>query len=160
MKSFREHIKLQENEVEEVWTKQDLIDLINEEDLDFEDIQEITELITEIVEYGEFDDMEDADLESLDYDFDSQWANENEEIVDEKMSPKAKKEAAKKRKKPAFKKAQRLKKKCMDKKGDTVRKSKGKIVCGTDGKTHKGMSRGDKRKLMKSRKKNKSKIIK
>jgi hypothetical protein len=96
MKSFREHIA-ENSEADEVWTKEDLISLIREEDLDFEDIQEITELVTEIIEFGEFDDIEDEDLENLDYDFDNQW-------LDEKCHQKQKKMQRKKEKNQHLKK--------------------------------------------------------
>jgi len=162
MKSFRELIEdAKEDYLDDNlnWTKQDLITLIQEQDLGDDDIQEITELVIDMVEYSEFEDLSDEEFEDIDWSIYESKSEEYDEL-DEKMSPKAKKEAAKKRKKPAFKKAMRLKKKCMAKMGDKVRKSGGKLTCGTDGKLKKGMSKADRRKLMKSRKKNKNKIIK
>lgn len=159
MRKFREML-LENSEIEESWSKEDLIQMIQEEDLDFEDIQEITELVMDIVDYGEFD-SDDFDHDNYDWD-NHQWDDEDDSI-DEKMTNKAKKEAAKKRKKPKFKKAKRLKAKCMKKYGDKVRKTKDSgnpKVCGNDGKLHAGMKRAEKRKLAKTRKKNKNKIIK
>lgn len=154
MKSFREMIKESDIEIGE-WTKEDLIILIQEEDFSPEDISEITELVLDIVEFGEFENMSDEEAEAY------EW--EDEDVIDEKMSNKAKRDAKKKRKKPAFKKAKKLKKKCTDKHAKVIAKTKDSgtpKVCGSDGKLKKGMGRSDKRKLMKTRKKNKNKIIK
>jgi len=138
MKTFREQITEMEDGQEEFWAKEDLINLIRETVLDEDDLNEISELVLEIAEY----DMDDED------------------DIFEKMSNDAKRKAKKDRKKPAFKKAMRLKKKCMSINGDRVRKSDGKLTCSTSGKVVKGMSKADRRKLKKTRLKNKSKIIK
>ena len=160
MKSFREILR--ENNETESWTKEDLIALIQENDFDNEDIEEISDLVLDIIEYGEFDD-DDFDADSFDWDnYDWDDFDDGDEL-DEKMTAAAKKKSAKLRRKPAFKKAMRLKKKCMAKHGDIVRKSAKSgtpKVCGQDGKLHKGMSRKERRQLAKSRKKNKNKLIK
>lgn len=163
MKRFREML-LENSEIEESWTKEDLIQMIQEEDLDNDDVQEITELVIDIIDYGDFD-ADDFDADSYDWDNHQwdEWDDESVEDIDEKMTVKAKKDAAKRRKKPKFKKAKRLKDKCMKKHGAKVRKTKdaaNPMVCGTDGKLKKGMGRADKRKLAKTRKRNKNKIIK
>jgi len=142
MKSFREMIEGKtrdyENEDKD-WTKQDLIELIQEQDLDDDDIVEITELVMEIVEYDDFD----------------------EDLV-ERMSNKAKKDATKERRKPAFKRAMKKKLKCQRKFAEKIKKSKKSdtpMVCNVKGKLVKGMNRAERRKLAKSRKSNKNKII-
>ena len=157
MRTFREILSESEVEIDENWTKEDLINLIQEEDLDQDDIAEITELVMDIVEWGEFDNLSDEEIDSFDWDSWDSWEN-----VEEKMSPMAKKEAAKKRRKPTFKKAQRLKKKCMAKHADKIKKTKDgntPKVCDANGKIQTGMGRAERRKLAKTRKKNKNKII-
>jgi len=159
-KTFRSMIVEQEDEN---WSKEDLIQMIMEEDLTFEDIMEITELVEDIVEFGEFDDYSEDELDSVDWD---EWDDEDcncDSSIDEKMTAAAKKTAAKKRRKPAFKKVKRLKAKCMKKYGDKIKKTKNSAnpkVCGSDGKLKTGMGRAGKRKLAKTRKRNKNKIIK
>ena len=165
MKKFREMIKEMDSTigVDEQWTKEDLIEMIKESDLDFNDIMEITDLVTDIVEYGDYDDMSDEELDNYNWDADDynyDW--DEDDFIDEKMSNKAKKMAARRRRSPAFKKIQRLKAKCMKKHGDKVRKTKDSDnpkVCGSDGKIHTGMGRAERRQLIKTRKKNKNKII-
>lgn len=161
MRKFREMIK-EGFDQEESWTKEDLIKLIQEEELNHDDIMEITDLVEDILEYGAYDDLSDEELDNYDWDTDDYDYDWDDDSVDEKMSNKAKKEAAKKRRKPAFKKIQRLKKKCMAKHGDKVRATKNSgnpKVCGSDGKLHTGKSRKERRQLAKARKKNKNKII-
>jgi len=153
MKKFREMI-IEGVSAEEIWTKEDLIELISE--LDEDDIAVVSNYVLEILSYDydyDWDEMEDTDWSQYDYD----------ENIEEKMSIDSKRAAAKRRRKPTFKKAQRLKKKCMSKYGDKVRKTANSgvpFVCSTDGKLHKGMKKADRRKLLKTRKKNKNKIIK
>ena len=162
MRSFREILedKAQDYENEDRdWTKQDLIELIQEQDLDDDDISEITELVLEIVEYGDFDG-DDFDPDNFDWD-NYDWDDDIDDI-DERMSNKAKKEAAKKRRKPAFKRAMKKKLKCQKKFADKIKKSKKSgvpMVCNVKGKLVKGMNRAERRKLAKTRKKNKNKII-
>jgi len=142
---------LVESMEEENWTKQDLINLIIEEDLDEFDIRDITDFVIEIVEENEENEEDD--------DFDDDFDDEN---IDEKMSNKAKKDAAKMRRKPAFKKAKRLKAKCKKKFSKKIANTKDAsipYVCGNDGKLHKGMKRTDRKALKKTRKRNKHKII-
>lgn len=160
MKKFREML-LENSEIEESWSKEDLIQMIQEEDLDIEDIQEITELVIDIVDFGEFT-RDDFDYDNYDWD-NHEWDDDEDDSVYERMTNAAKKEAKKLRKKPKFKKAKRLKAKCMKKYGDKVRKTKNSAnpkVCGNDGKLHNGKSRKERRELVKTRKKNKNKIIK
>ena len=165
MKKFREMIKEMDSTIgiDEQWTKEDLIELIKESDLDFDDIMEITDLVIDIIEYGDYDDMSDEELDNYNWDADDynyDW--DEDDFIDEKMSNKAKKMAARRRRKPAFKKIQRLRAKCMKKHGDVVRRTKDSNnpkVCGSDGKIHIGMGRAERRKLAKTRKKNKHKII-
>jgi len=165
MRSFREILedKAQDYENEDRdWTKQDLIELIQEQDLDDDDISEITELVLEIVEYGDFDG-DDFDPDNFDWD-NYDWDDDIDDIddIDERMSNKAKKEAAKKRRKPAFKRAMKKKLKCQKKFADKIKKSKKSgvpMVCNVKGKLVKGMNRAERRKLAKTRKKNKNKII-
>jgi hypothetical protein len=162
MRSFREILedKAQDYENEDRdWTKQDLIELIQEQDLDDDDISEITELVLEIVEYGDFDG-DDFDPDNFDWD-NYDWDDDIDDI-DERMSNKAKKEAAKKRRKPAFKRAMKKKLKCQKKFADKIKKTKKSgvpMVCNVKGKLVKGMNRAERRKLAKTRKKNKNKII-
>ena len=166
MKKFREMIKEMDSTIgiDEQWTKEDLIELIKESDLDFDDIMEITDLVIDIIEYGDYDDMSDEELDNYDWDaddYDYDW-DDDDDSIDEKMSNKAKRMAARRRRKPAFKKIQRLRAKCMKKHGDVVRRTKDSNnpkVCGSDGKIHIGMGRAERRKLAKTRKKNKHKII-
>lgn len=159
MRTFREILSESEVEIDENWTKEDLIKLIQEEDLSQDDIEEITELVMDIVEWGEFNDLSDEELDFFDWD---SW-EDSQENVEERMTSAAKKEAAKQRRKPAFKKAQRLKKKCMAKYADKIEKTKDSNapkVCGNDGKLHTGKTRKERRELAKTRKRNKNKIIK
>ncbi len=107
--------------------------------LEFNDMLEITELVLDIIEEDE------------------------EYRIEEKMSNQAKIKSRKLRKKPAFKKAKRLKQKCNKRFSDKIKKSKKQnipYVCGVDGKLHKGMSRKSRKKIKKRRKRNKNKIIK
>jgi len=163
MRSFREILEDKAQEYEnndKDWTKQDLIELIQEQDLDDDDIAEITELVMEIVEYGDFDG-EDFDHDNFDWDA-YDW-DEDDDAISERMTAKAKKDAAKKRRKPAFKRAMKKKLKCQKKHADKIKKSKDSgvsMVCDVKGKLVKGMSRADKRKLAKTRKRNKNKIVK
>lgn len=157
MKSFKEMVAEMEMGMEDEWTREDLKNLIDE--VDDEDISEVSDFILSIVAMDDdydWDEMEDCDWEEYDYD--------DMEMTDmemtEKMSAQAKKKAKKLRKKPAFKKAKKLKAMCMSRHGDKVRKSDGKLTCGSDGKLKKGMSKADRRKLKKTRKKNKKIIIK
>jgi hypothetical protein len=161
MRTFREILedKAQDYEDDKDWSKQDLIELIQEQDLDEDDIAEITELVMEIIEYGDFDG---DDFDGNNFDWDNYDWDEDEEL-DEKMTNKAKREAAKKRRKPAFKKAMKKKKKCEAKYSEKIKKSKNSgvsMICNVKGKLVKGMTRTDRRKLAKTRKKNKGKIIK
>lgn len=142
----------------EEWSRTDLKDLIDE--LDEDDIAYITDIVMDLLSYEDdydWEDMEDtvwADYEDLD---------DEETGVTEKMSAEAKRAAKKKRRKPAFKKAMRLKKKCMKKHAKKIKQSKNAgvpYVCGTDGKIHKGMKKADRRKLAKTRKRHKGRIIK
>jgi len=161
MRSFREILedKADEyNDEDKDWGKQDLIELIQEQDLDEDDIAEITELVMEIIEYGDFD-ADDFDADNFDWDgYD--W---DEDELDERMTNAAKKIAAKKRRKPAFKRAMKKKKKCEAKYAERIKKSKKSgvsMICNVKGKLVKGMTRADRRKLAKTRKKNKNRIIK
>ena len=161
MKSFRELTEDKAQDYEnndEDWTKQDLIELIQEQDLDADDIAEITELVMEIVEYGDFDG---DDFNADDFDWDGyDW--DDTDNLDERMSNKAKKDAAKKRRKPAFKRAMKKKLKCQKKFAERIKKSKESgvsMVCNVKGKLVKGMTRADRRKLAKTRKKHKNRII-
>lgn len=160
MKNFRDMVEEIET-AEEDWSREDLKELIDE--LDEEDISYVTSMIMDIIAYDDDIDWDDlTDTNWAEYDFDEDTDLGEAELA-ERMTAAAKKKKAIKRRKPAFKKAMRLKKKCMDKYGDKVRKSKGKsnaLVCGTDGKIKRGMGRADRRKLAKVRKRNKSKIIK
>ena len=175
IKSFREMIKAQgvtgvtgvnEDKMDDYenddtpWTKADLIEMIQEQDLDADDIAEITELVMEIVEYGDFDG-EDFDHDNFDWDA-YDW-DEDDDAIGERMTAKAKKEAKKKRRKPAFKRAMKKKMKCQKKHADRIKQSKNSgvsMVCNVKGKLVKGMGRAEKRKLAKTRKRNKNKIIK
>ena len=86
-------------------------------------------------------------------------SNASGENTNEKMQ-KADKLAAKKRaKSPEGIKAKKLKAKCMANFGDKVRKSKGKLTCGTDGKVKKGMDKKTKKLMAKAKKKNKNKLV-
>jgi hypothetical protein len=160
MKNFREIVEEIDAENED-WSREDLKELIDE--LDEEDISYVTSIIMDILAYEDgidWDDLTDTDWSQYDFEEDDDLT---EAELEERMTAAAKKKVALKRRKPAFKKAMRLKKKCMSKYGDKVRKSRGKanaLVCGTDGKIKKGMGRADRRKLAKTRKRNKSKIIK
>ena len=131
--------------LEDIWSKEDLLELI--EELDGEDLEYIKELITDVAETeGGFN------WDELDENY----------IMVERMSNQAKIKAKKKRKKPAYKKAMRLKKKCQKKHAKKIKQSKNAgvpYVCGTDGKIHKGMKRNKRRKLKKTRKRNKNKVI-
>jgi len=161
MKSFRELTEDKAQDYEnndEDWTKQDLIELIQEQDLDADDIAEITELVMEIVEYGDFDG---DDFNADDFDWDGYDWDDTDDL-DERMSNKAKKDAAKKRRKPAFKRAMKKKLKCQKKFAERIKKSKESgvsMVCNVKGKLVKGMTRADRRKLAKTRKKHKNRII-
>jgi hypothetical protein len=160
MRSFREILedKSQDYDKDKDWNKQDLIELIQEQDLDDDDIAEITELVMDIIEYGEFDD-DDFDADNFDWDS-YDW---DEEELDEKMTNAAKKDAAKKRKKPAFKRAMKKKRKCEAKYSEKIKKTKNSgvsMVCNVKGKLVKGMTRAERRQLAKTRKKNKNRIIK
>jgi len=119
----------------EKWAKQDLINLIEEQEIDDEEIIEITEAVLEYVE------------------------SINEIALDEKMSSQAKIKANKYRMKPSFKKADRLKKQCMEKNKDRIASSDGKLTCNTKGKVVKGMPKAKKKALLKARKKNASRIV-
>ena len=158
MKSFREMLEDKTQDYvndDREWTKQDLIELIQEQDLDDDDIVEITELVMEIVEYGDFDG-DDFDWDNYD------WDDDFDEELGERMSNKAKKDAAKKRRKPAFKRAMKKKLKCQKKFAEKIKKSKKSgvpMVCNVKGKLVKGMNRAERRKLAKTRKRNKNKII-
>jgi len=163
MKSFREMLEDKAQDYEnndEDWTKQDLIELIQEQDLDGDDIAEITELVMEIIEYGEFDD-DDFDPDNFDWD-NYDWDDDFDKDLGERMSNKAKKDDAKKRRKPAFKRAMKKKLKCQKKFAEKIKKTKKSgipMVCNVKGKLVKGMNRAERRKLAKSRKRNKNKII-
>ncbi len=163
MKSFREMLEDKAQDYEnndEDWTKQDLIELIQEQDLDDDDIAEITELVMEIIEYGEFDD-DDFDPDNFDWD-NYDWDDDFDKDLGERMSNKAKKDDAKKRRKPAFKRAMKKKLKCQKKFAEKIKKTKKSgipMVCNVKGKLVKGMNRAERRKLAKSRKRNKNKII-
>ena len=162
MKRFREMIKEMDSTIsnDEQWTKEDLIEMIRESDLNINDIIEITDLVADIIEYGAYDDLSDEELEDYDWELDDyDW---DDDSIDEKMSNKAKRIAAKRRRKPAFKKMQRLKAKCMKKYSARIKATKDSNnpkVCGSDGKIHNGMGRAERRQLIKTRKKNKNKII-
>jgi len=137
VRSFRELI-----ENEEIWTKQDLIDLIKEEDLSEDDISEITELIYDIAEYNY-------------YEFDNDLA--------EKMSNSDLQKSARRRKTSSFKKIQLLKSKCLKKHKkqiDNSRNSQNRYICNSLGKLVKSkMSKEKRRQMRLTRKKNKNKII-
>lgn len=135
-----------EDNFEDIWAKEDLLELIS--DLDSEDLEYIKDII--------------GDISGEDDGFDWDEMDEKYNIV-EKMSNQAKIKMRKKRKKPAHKKAMRLKKKCQKKHKVKIKKSKNAgvpYVCGTDGKIKKGMKRGQRRKLKKTRKRNRNKVIK
>lgn len=78
----------------------------------------------------------------------------NEEVIDlaeKKMTSGEKKDAAKYAKTPAAKKAKKLKLKCIDKHGDQVKKSNGKLTCDSHGKVVKGMDKATKKAMVKAR---------
>ncbi len=165
LRSFKEMVeefKVDISGEEENWTKEDLIELLD--DLDEDDLAYITDIVLDITSHDngfDWEEMEDTDWDEFDDDEDDCDLTEAE--LDEKMSNKAKMKARKKRKKPAFKKAMRLKKKCQKKHAKKIKQSKNAgvpYVCGTDGKIHKGMKKAQRRKLKKTRKRNRGKIVK
>ena len=143
--------------IEEPWTKQDLIELIQEEYLSDSDIAEITDLVIDIIEYREYEAMSDYDDDYDDYN------DYNDKNIDERMTTSAKKEAKRRRRKPAYKRAMKKRAKCQKKYADKIKKSKNTntpFVCNVHGKLVKGLGRAERRKLAKTRKRNKNKIIK
>ena len=157
LRSFKEMVegfKVDIDGEEETWTKEDLIELLD--DLDEDDLAYITDMVLDITSYNDdfdWDEMEDTDWAEFDEEEDD--SNLSEAELEEKMNNQAKMQARKKRRKPAFKKAMRLKKKCQKKYGKKIKQSKNAgvpYVCGTDGKLHKGMKRAQRRKLKKTRK--------
>ena len=185
---FRDFIEESDNSVEDIWDREDLNSLIKEYifDLSSEDIKDFYTEILYILDpdnYEDYDlDLEDESLidnifksvESIsdddiyyltDYFIEilEEEGIDSEEELEEKMSNQAKMKARKLRKKPAYKKAARLKKKCKQRFSDKLKKTENAnipYVCGSDGKLHKGMKRKDRIKLKKKRKRNKNKIIK
>ena len=113
-------------------TSEDILEVLQH--LDEETLVNIAENIADCVVESEFD---------LEFDLD-----------EKKMSAEAKKKAKKAAKSPAAKKAKKLKAKCMAKNGDKIKKSNGKLSCGSDGRLGKGMSKADKLKMTKARNKN------
>jgi hypothetical protein len=185
---FRDFIEESDSTVEDIWAREDLNSLIREYifDLSSEDIKDFYIEILYILDPDNYEDY-DLDLENqslIDNIFKSVESisdnviyyltdyfieiidNEgisDEDNVSEKMTNQAKMKARKLRKKPAYKKAVRLKKKCKQRFHDKIKKTENAnipYVCGSDGKLHKGMKRKDRIKLKKKRKRNKNKIIK
>jgi len=154
LKSFKElmfkgTVHEDENTGDEAWTRQDLMELL--EELDQGELEEVTGLVLEILDY-------DSETDSW-MDIMSITDDELDGEMTERMSAQAKKKTKKLRKKPAFKKAKRMKDRCMDHHGDQVKKSKGKLTCGNDGKIKKGMSKAKKREMAKAKKRNVGRII-
>jgi len=75
------------------------------------------------------------------------------EVDEKKMTPQDKRDAKMYAKTQTFKKAKRLKAMCMDKHGEQIKKSNGKLTCGSDGKVKKGMDKVTKKAMIKARKK-------
>jgi len=128
------------SEEQEAWTREDLHDII-----DFlyeEDFEDAVEALIDFIDDEDLEDLEDE----LDKD------------VTEKMSASSKRDAAKGRRKASFKNKMRKKKKCLQKHGDTIKKSNGRKTCNVKGKLVKGMSRQDRKSMRKTRRKNKNKI--
>ena len=163
---FKEYVKTMDKDIE-TWSKEDTKELLS--DLDIEDLEDVlsslkvTDINTAVEYIEDLDDIEKISIiEEIiniyeDYEDDSELDH-----LDEKMSQKAKLKAKKNRKTFAFKKAKRLKAKCQKKYKDRINKTKDNnipMVCGVDGKLHKGMKKLDRIKLRKTRKRNKSKII-
>jgi len=165
---FKEYVKTMDKDVES-WSKEDTQELLS--NLDIEDLEDVlsslnvTDINTAIKYIETLDDMEKTSIieEIINiYEEYEDSSNDRLDDLDEKMSQKAKLKAKKNRKTFAFKKAKRLKAKCQKKYKDRINKSKDNnipMVCGVDGKLHKGMKKLDRIKLRKTRKRNKSKII-
>jgi len=126
MRTFKEMANATEG-INEEWTKSDLVALV--EGIHESEIGEVTNMIVEFI---------DSELET--------------DLSEKKMSKEDKKDAKLYAKTSAFKKAKKLKAKCMEKNGDKVRNSNGKLTCGSDGKITKGMSKADKIAMAKARK--------
>jgi mRNA-degrading endonuclease RelE of RelBE toxin-antitoxin system len=182
MKTFREIVESEfdDDYESEIWTKEDFIDLISDfsedeinivieelvyileenyiwEDLTTDSLRETLINLLDKLSAEQLSYITEVVLEMIDDDYD-----EESEETNEKMSNKAKMRARKLRKKPAFKKVQRLKKKCKKRFAQKIKKTKDMnipYVCGADGKLHKGMKKIDRVKRMKQRKKTKHRIL-